>query len=141
MVFVPAQFYELGQRLGSSAAADEATIRTAIGRVYYAAFLSAREVLWEKRGFSAGLAESHGKVISELNRGKTTALAGRLKRLRELREHSDYHLDCADGPFNPRCTICERVRRGADSPTVDVNHWKEALNAGETFIRQIVKVS
>lgn len=140
MAFTPEQFDQLARRLASPQA-DEATIRTAIGRLYYAALLLTRQVLWEKRGFSSGLGESHAKLINEINRGKTTSLAGMLKRLRELREHCDYHLDSADGEFNPKCTLCEGVRSKPGSPVVAFSHWEEALPIGETFIRRISTVS
>ena len=140
MAFPPDDFDKLARKLAAPEA-DEATIRTAIGRLYYAAHLLTRQVLWERRGYSAGTSDAHAKLIREINKGKTQVLAGMLKRLRELRVHCDYHIDSASGPFNPECTLCERVRNKPDSPVVGYSHWEEAFSDGEAFIRRIVTVS
>ena len=69
---------------------SEASLRTAINRLYYAAFLATRDAL----GVS-GSRTIHGRVSGELRR--YDRLAGeRLERLFELRRLADYVLDVAD---------------------------------------------
>ena len=71
---------------------SEASLRTAVGRIYYAVFLTARETL----GVS-GRNRIHGRVIGELRRRDRYA-GGQLERLEGLRVVADYQLD-VQNPF------------------------------------------
>ena len=69
---------------------SEANLRTAIGRLYYAAFLLARESLGV-----AGRSRIHGRVIGELARNDRVA-AVELEKLFDLRILADYDLEVQD---------------------------------------------
>jgi len=75
---------------------DEASLRTAISRVYYAGHLLAVQRLMTRGWEPKGTGEDHRGVIRELRRGRTRHLADKLTLLLELREHADYHLEAAD---------------------------------------------
>ena len=69
---------------------SEASLRTAVGRLYYAAFLSVRESLG-----MAGRSRIHGRVIGEMRRRDRTA-AVQFDTLRNLRLTADYELEVQD---------------------------------------------
>ena len=69
---------------------SEASLRTAVGRVYYVAFLSAREFL----GVS-GRTRIHQRVIGEL-RARDRIAAHQLETLRGIRVVADYDLQVQD---------------------------------------------
>src|SRR5713226_6790753 len=100
MIFDPDEFQRLAEWLAVQRG-DEAGLRTAISRLYYAAHLTATRRASLKGWFiPTGRGGDHGGVIRALaNRGWRDR-AGQLRRLLELREHADYHLDSAAGPFN-----------------------------------------
>ena len=66
---------------------SEASMRTAVGRIYYAVFLTVRETL----GVS-GRSRIHGRVIGELRRRDRYA-GDQLQKLEGLRVVADYQLD------------------------------------------------
>jgi hypothetical protein len=65
-------------------------MRTAVGRLYYAVHLQARESL-SHRGYSVPRFQAHKAVITELRRRGHPG-ADMVKRLKRLREDSDYDL-------------------------------------------------
>ena len=69
---------------------SEADLRTAIGRLYYAVFLLARESLGV-----VGRSRIHGRVIGEVARIDRVA-AVELEKLFDLRILADYNLDVQD---------------------------------------------
>ena len=91
MAFDPVQFWQLGQDLATPAT-DEAKVRTAVGRVYYAAFLVARD----KVGVT-GRRAVHQKTSSALKKGRgSRALGDKLNTLFRLRGVADYQLVPSD---------------------------------------------
>ncbi len=87
-MFSPYRFLRLGQSLSKSSA--ESRRRTAIGRLYYACFLKARENLLQQ-GALIGRYQSHKAVITKL-RHTGQPQANMLKLLKVIREHCDYDL-------------------------------------------------
>ncbi len=84
-------FLSLARELAAHSG-DEAKLRTAVGRAYYALFLVAREKtnVREKRG-------AHQTVINTLRRQSgSRAIADQLDRLRRLRHLADYDMFPAD---------------------------------------------
>jgi uncharacterized protein (UPF0332 family) len=79
------RFLTLAQEQGQSD--DEAKLRTAVSRTYYAAFLVAREAINERVRHSA-----HSRVIQAVGRQYGKILAGQLDALRRLRTVADYEL-------------------------------------------------
>lgn len=121
--------------------ADEASLRTAISRVYYAAHLLA--VRKPKNNWvPTGKGDDHGGVIRALNRGKTKNLAGWLEQLREAREHADYHLEAPDTVFNQGCRFCRTIRESSstDEQVVNRNHWEEVKMVGERLFPLLEKL-
>ena len=86
MTFDPADFLRVANELASEGH-DEAFLRTAVGRAYYAVFLQAREFL----GLRGQRRHIHNTVISRLKR--TDFAAGtQLDKLETLRGQADYEL-------------------------------------------------
>jgi hypothetical protein len=105
---------------------DEASIRTAISRVYYAAHLLV--VRKPKNNWvPTGTGADHRGVIRALNRGATTRLASLLEQLLELREHADYHVEATDTVFNRGCRFCKKIAASSSQreQVVDLSHWEE----------------
>ena len=73
---------------------SEASYRTAVNRIYYAVFLTARELLQVP-----GEQHIHGRVIGELRRRDRYA-SRQLKALHTLRGLADYHLTVHDSLRN-----------------------------------------
>ncbi len=93
MVFAPHEFIEIANSL-AALDSSEASLRTAVGRAYYAAFLIARQNLGV-----TGRRNVHSRVISELKR--TDRFAGdQLDKLEELRGFADYDMDVQDPLFS-----------------------------------------
>lgn len=67
---------------------DEAQVRTAIGRAYYASFLLARDRL----GIGGGGGKVHKAVVSRLHSKRRHKMARHLKELRNLRNKADYNV-------------------------------------------------
>ena len=91
MSFDPRLFYLVAKSIGRGNA-DEAALRTAVGRSYYAAFLVARD----RMGLSSEKVKVHFKVESELKRRGKLALGQKLGQLKRLRVKADYRLATAD---------------------------------------------
>ncbi len=81
-MFNPTDFLDLARELGNN---NEARIRTAVGRAYYASFLTIRDtmVIDEKTP------EVHRMVLSMLYR-KNPVIANKLHYLRRQRNIADY---------------------------------------------------
>jgi hypothetical protein len=112
---------------------DEASLRTAINRVYYAAHLLAREKLISRGELvPKGTGDDHWQVIKTLRPGKTRGLADMLDELRRLRQHADYHLNPDETAANEGCRHCKKVREASGSfPLVNQTHWNDAQNTGK----------
>ena len=117
----------------------EASLRTAISRIYYAAHLLARESLRTKHGWEpTGRGDDHSAVIRELRRGKTTSLGFNINELRRLREHADYHLESIDTIVNRDCRHCQNVRKSAPgAPVVDESHWQNVQELTRVVFPQL----
>lgn len=132
MPFDPQQFKILADWLVGERA-DEASFRTAISRVYYAAHLRAREGLIRRRPGvipSGNFGSIHSAVIRELRRGPTNSISFNLDAWRKLREHADYHLDSAETILNEECRHCERARQSVSDP-VSNQDWQNACEISE----------
>ncbi len=97
MSFDWSQYLNLAKELageGTTPANQEAKLRDAINRSYYAAFILARNHLRDKEGYSIPTTgEAHGYVWEQfkLNPAPVRQLvAGNLKRLRGYRKQADY---------------------------------------------------
>ena len=139
--FLPREFHTLALWLVEQRT-DEASLRAAISRVYYACHLLAKHSLMEKRKWMpSGRGDDHSGVIRELRRGKTTGLGNYLDSLRTLREHADYHVD----PTNPgaeNCNICNKLRDAISPPPqyVTIEHWDNAKGVSERCLSLIDKL-
>ena len=118
---------------------NEASLRTAISRMYYAAHLLARDFLITKRKWSpTGRGADHGSVIHELRRGPTSQISFKLAELRRLREHADYHLEATDTELNRECQECQKVRGSAgETPVVNANHWDNVQELSQAIFPQL----
>ena len=87
---------------------EEATIRGACGRAYYAAFGAARDVLMAVPFRFAGTDEDHRRVVTllKLSANQDVATAGSLlDQLRSTRNSADYDVGSVPvrgAPFEPR---------------------------------------
>lgn len=86
MSFDPRVFFLVAKSLGSGSP-DEAALRTAVGRSYYAAFLVARD----KLGLTSERDRVHYKVESALKR-LNLAQGQKLGQLKRHRVEADYKL-------------------------------------------------
>ena len=84
--FDPLEFLALARTL-TDLGDNEANLRTAVGRAYYAVFLVARQ----RTGVSTASGTAHGDVVRAL-RARDRALADQLGRPRRLRNVADYEL-------------------------------------------------
>ena len=137
MPFDAKSFYDLAIWLVNQKP-DESSLRTAIGRVYFAGHLLAMQKLVYKGWVPKGSGEDHGGVIRELRKGKTTGLSVRLNHLRMLREHADYHL----GSGAEDCELCQKSRQSspASDQEVTTDHWSDAKETGERCLPLIEKL-
>lgn len=121
--------------------ADEASFRTAISRVYYAAHLLA--VRKPKNNWTpAGTGADHRGVIRSLNRGNTMRLASLLEQLLELREHADYHVEAVGTVFNQGCRFCKKIRESSlqSEQAVNLTHWEEAKKVRDRLFPLLEKL-
>ena len=86
----PRAFLDLATSLTDAIAADEATLRTAVGRAYYSVFLQARDILG-----IGGRRNIHQRVIIALKR-QDPAAGTQLEKLASLRGMADYEMIVAD---------------------------------------------
>ena len=98
--FDPEEFLLLAERLVRSN--NEAEVRTAIGRAYYAVFLKARTNLLLSRFVQTGSARDHGLVAGALADEDNVLELG---RLRQARNRADYRLDLWTNPRNARALV------------------------------------
>ena len=132
MPFDAKDFYDLAAWLVQSRT-NEASLRTAISRVYYANHLLAVRKLMEKSWEPTGKGDDHGRVIHELRSRRYRNLAERLQRLRALREHADYHMEASDSVLNKDCEFCKKIRESPSpsEPVVNQSHWEEAKEVSD----------
>jgi uncharacterized protein (UPF0332 family) len=89
MAFTAVDFYHLACELRASANGDDAKLRSAISRAYYAAFLVARD----KANISSKGAEGHSGVIKHYSQKPIdSVVANWLRGLKMNREAADYDL-------------------------------------------------
>jgi uncharacterized protein (UPF0332 family) len=89
--YKPEKFLALAAKLVNDTDYDEATrVRTAIGRAYYASFLSARDRL-ESLGYKFPNKSTH-KAVYEVVNGKNTMIGNMLAALHDARIESDYQM-------------------------------------------------
>ena len=81
-MFDPSDFLDLARELGKN---NEARIRTAVGRAYYASFLAIRNAM----AIEEKTPEVHRKVLSMLYK-KNAVIANKLHYLRRQRNIADY---------------------------------------------------
>jgi len=101
-MFDPRRYFVLAKDV-LAASDDEAALRTALGRAYYAAFLVAREYV-DAREIAAGPRSgrrmgSHERVIFSVGAipdDLAITMRSRLFRLKRLRTNADYDLDYVD---------------------------------------------
>lgn len=92
MPFDPLDFLSLAESLVAGSQPDEAQLRTAVGRAYYAVFLRAREdLLAQNRIATSGTGADHGIVVAGL-RQRDQTLGDQLDWLRVRRARADYRL-------------------------------------------------
>ena len=142
MPFAPKDFHTLAVWLSQQRPDDEASLRTAISRVYYAGHLLAVERLVQRGWAPKGTGDDHMGVIRELNRGRTRHLAGRLRQLLEFREHADYHLEAADTIRNQDCKYCKQVRDSSPPTALVVNwhHWEEVQEVSQNLLSYLERL-
>jgi hypothetical protein len=91
---------------------EEAFLRSAVSRAYYAAFCHLRNYARDSLEFRPrNDADDHGRLHSRLKQGKLRGLALKLERLREWRNECDYQDQLG---FDPR-RILVLARSQADS--------------------------
>lgn len=128
--FDPKDFRSLAQWI-TSQRQDEASFRTAISRMYYAAHLLAVTKLMATGWIPSGGGQDHGGAVRRLKRGTTFGLGTQLDHLRELREHADYHLEATVNDGNRYCPHCIKIRQStAVVQNVTDAHWQEAIKTG-----------
>lgn len=105
---------------------DEASLRTAISRAYYAGYHLAAQRMQTKGWEPKGKGDDHGSLIAAMRRGgRTKQLGDILYDLLEFRRHADYHLEAAATVSNDYCSHCKKIRESsspADS-VVNSHHW------------------
>jgi hypothetical protein len=96
MSFEPLQFLEVAEDLTNG---NEARIRTAIGRAYYAVFLKALSSFAEQGLLvRSNSGADHRHVLLALRRRSRITEADQLDRLRELRVRADYDMNITMSP-------------------------------------------
>lgn len=92
--FKPKKFLELGKILLSDSRYDEeARIRTAIGRCYYATFLIAYRKMLHTGFQFLDKTRIHQEVKDAYMDQGHTAIGNKLDQLREMRRRADYDID------------------------------------------------
>lgn len=139
--FSPRDFYNFSLWLiGQNQ--DEASLRTAISRLYYACHLWAKFYLVSKRNWTpSGFGSDHSAVIRELRPGTTRMLSNYLDSLRYLREHADYHIGISE-IGTEHCPHCTKTREAPSAVPqyVDISHWENAKAVGEKCLPLLEKL-
>jgi hypothetical protein len=94
LVFKPVEFSDLAKRLLTELGDAEVILRTAIGRMYYAAFLSARAKvpMHVMVGIAVKPADVHWAVRVAMKRMGHPEIASKLQTLGTLRHDADYEM-------------------------------------------------
>jgi uncharacterized protein (UPF0332 family) len=101
MAFNPLRWLELAAELGLRD--DEAALRTAVGRAYYAVWLATlASLVISGRYESREGREDHRGVIRALRANRRGAAANHLQELARLRETADYEQEAAVGSVQAR---------------------------------------
>lgn len=92
-VFNPKRFLELGTKLIVDPDYDENTrLRTAMSRIYYAAFLVAQSRLVRAGIRIRDITRAHQEVIDAYMDHGFTNIGSKLDQMREMRRHADYEM-------------------------------------------------
>ena len=107
------EFFELGSQI-ANVYHSACAYRTAIGRAYYACFLTGRDAVSRKGWFSPSQRrDDHSAVRRALGERGPSGVADKLRDLSEMRDHADYHT-APEGS----CRYCE---------SEDGESWQRAL--------------
>ena len=99
--FDPVEFHNLAATLlntlsgrpVATSGPDQARVRTAIGRAYYAAFLVAREKLSDLGRITLRHNWQDHRLVVDALGGETSDLGGKMHHLRRKRNQADYNLN------------------------------------------------
>ena len=140
MAFDPETFYHFSVWIVEKNP-DEASLRTAISRVYFAAHLIALQKMIDKNWLQPkGSGDDHGAVISQLKLRRRTQ-GDRLVHLLTLRQHVDYHMDTAQMPWNEKCEHCKKQRESSPTqPGVVLSHWLDAKEVSDHLLPLLKKL-
>jgi uncharacterized protein (UPF0332 family) len=109
MAFQWQEYLVLAKRLISEGSTDEAALRSAVSRAYYASFNIAAQVLVAKRKLAlTGLGEDHARVINYFlasTDAKQHSIGILLKRLRDDRNKADYVETISNWPHTAQINI------------------------------------
>lgn len=116
------EYLNLARRLAGTAEnpADEAELRSAISRAYYAAFIRARNFLRDRDRLTIPTARTHQYVIAQFQNSpdsRRQKLGNRLEILRRYRNQADYE-DAVPNLIDKSeeaLTLSRRVISGLDS--------------------------
>ncbi|HAZ46829.1 MAG TPA: hypothetical protein DDW76_30770 [Cyanobacteria bacterium UBA11369] len=92
MTFNWSEYLNLAQELAQQTT-DEAKLRSAISRAYYAAFIKSRNFLQEREGLTIPTENTHKYVINQFKNSSDPVrikIGRRLLRLRGFRNQADY---------------------------------------------------
>lgn len=130
------EFYDLGVKI-AKAYADEAGYRTAIGRVYYACYLTGAKATKNKGWFSPNYTAADHSALRRALKAKTKyALADKLSDLCVLREHADYHIEnCPEGV----CQYCDCV--APDENLVGDQTWVRAEKIASDILPKLEAIN
>ena len=118
-LFDPLDFLDLARELGNRNQ-DEASLRTAVGRTYYALFIVARD----KLGFTAKKRAVHTLVTKELKKRKGyRSTADQFAALKRLRHTADYQMI----PYDPADRDWQNNWFRAESIVNQILHKLQAL--------------
>lgn len=119
MPFEPKEFITLADKL--SGVRGESAKRTAISRYYYGCFLEGKRAV-EGAGWTVFDSEGpdHGRLREVLRNRHQITESRELLRLRNLRDHADYHLDALISP--DWCDLCKQVLEAGGNTSVEVGN-------------------
>jgi hypothetical protein len=138
--FDPAELNNVAHAL-IACGTDEAKLRTAIGQLYYAAHLTAREGLRTRGWAPTGKGKDHGLVIVELKKRNLRVESDQLLHLKELREHADYHLEPTQSTLNQGCKQCKNIRKvGPAGNLVTMTDWQEAIDTSSRLFPKLQRL-
>lgn len=116
-MFNPSDFLDVARKLEKN---NEASIRTSVGRAYYASFLTARNVLF----IDEKTPQVHRKVLGMLY-NKNPVIANKLHYLRRQRNLADYNTELTMGEKD-----AERAIKFAEEIIMEVS--SSSLKHGNT---------